>query len=430
MWVLPSRLRPQNIKRFIEGWKETGSCTKLCLALDKDDPQLDEYLKIKLPSTWRLVIVPKRLSLMAIYNYVYKKFSWEPWYGILDDDYMPQSQYWDAQLVAECKRNNAIVYPKNNLIGPENLACWVIPAGLVRKMGWLMPPFTKRLYGDNVWLEIGTKFKCLKYCDDIEIRHYHFSDGSAPYDETYNKPSAADDALAFQKWKFNFNPEPPVTFVCVDAGNYQGHGEKYVKILLDSVVRNLAQTVRGKFICLTDREGVYYGECVKIKYIDEMTSHFHKGWWNKMLLFKPGLFKKGERIIYFDLDTVIVSGLDKIIKYKGDFAMLRDFYRPEGLGSGVMMWTPSKQTEDIWNEYKRAGYPEDIEGGDQAWIEQCVGTGILKKPELLQDIFPGQFVSYKVHAKWDVPKNAKVVCFHGWPKQSDFDEHGYARREV
>jgi hypothetical protein len=80
------------------------------------------------------------------------------------------------------------------------------------------------------------------------------------------------------------------------------------------------------------------------------------GWWNKLYLFKDGLFPEGDRILYLDLDTVITGSLDDIIQYKGTFAILRDFYRPEGLQSSVMAWEAGRLTE-LWSEYERFGRP-------------------------------------------------------------------------
>ena len=62
------------------------------------------------------------------------------------------------------------------------------------------------------------------------------------------------------------------------------------------------------------------------------------GWWNKLYLFKDGLFPKGDRILYFDLDTVITGRLDEIASYDGNFAILRDWLEPEIVNSSVMAW--------------------------------------------------------------------------------------------
>ena len=60
-----------------------------------------------------------------------------------------------------------------------------------------------------------------------------------------------------------------------------------------------------------------------------------RGWWNKLYLFKPGVLEG--RVLYIDLDTVIVGDLDPLAQYDGRFAILRDLFRPQHYGSGVML---------------------------------------------------------------------------------------------
>lgn len=196
-----------------------------------------------------------------------------------------------------------------------------------------------------------------------------------------------------------------VTICCVQAGNYQGRGTEYVNNLFDMVVRNFPEKQAFQFVCFTDNpEGLQQGIEAR-----ELPVPGLRGWWNKLSLFKEGVFENGERIIFFDLDTLIVWALDEIIKYQGEFACLRDFYRPDGLGSGVMLWEAGKYT-DIWETWDLSGRPE-IEGGDQIWIEK-----IVPNAKRLQDEFPGSFISYKAHCNPFPTPHASVVCFHGEPR--------------
>lgn len=196
-----------------------------------------------------------------------------------------------------------------------------------------------------------------------------------------------------------------LNIVCLNAGDYLGMGQKYVEILCDSVLRNLPPEVKFKFICFTDDPNPYENGIEKRDLHPEL-----KGWWHKLSLFKKGVFPEGDRVIFFDLDTVITSALDEIVKYDGPFAILRDAYRPDGWQSSVMAWTPSEATEHIWNSFEAVGFP-DIKGGDQAWIERTYNN-----PDFWQDIFPDKFVSYKVQAKEEIPKGASVVFFHWKPR--------------
>ena len=204
-----------------------------------------------------------------------------------------------------------------------------------------------------------------------------------------------------------------INFVTVNAQNYLGQGKKYVEILHDSIIRNLASGTEGRFICFTDDEESYNSGIEKRPLHGDL-----RGWWNKIYLFKGDLFAEGDTIVFFDLDTVIVSGLDEIIKYQGDFAILRDFYRPNGMQSSVMIWQAGKNSV-IWDAFEANGFP-NVEGGDQAWIGQFFKSELFKgcnlKADILQELYPDCFVSYKVSCQAGIPKNAKVVVFHGNPR--------------
>lgn len=185
---------------------------------------------------------------------------------------------------------------------------------------------------------------------------------------------------------------------CVKWGDM--YGADYVNVLFDMVNRNLMPH-DGKFVCFTD-DPAGLDERIDVRSLPLTL----KGWWNKLYLFKDGIFQSGERIVFFDLDTLIVGSLDHIVDYDGPFALLRDFYRPNGYGSGVMLWKAGA-LNGVWEYFEKNGFPE-IAGGDQAIIER---SGI--KADLLQDLFPGKFSSYKVDG---FKKGAAVVCFHGEPK--------------
>lgn len=195
-----------------------------------------------------------------------------------------------------------------------------------------------------------------------------------------------------------------VACVCVGTA----YSPEYVEILYSMVRRNLAGGVRGRFTVFTDNPSAFKSMAgIQTK---EVPSDL-KGWWAKLYLFSPDAFPKGERVLYFDLDTVITGPLDAIAAYDGPFAILRDAYRPNGLQSSVMAWKAgSYGTQTIWDHWVLANKPEVV-GGDQAWIERT-----KPNPEIFQDLFPGLFRSYKVDCQEFVPQGTSVVFFHGFPR--------------
>jgi uncharacterized Rossmann fold enzyme len=191
---------------------------------------------------------------------------------------------------------------------------------------------------------------------------------------------------------------------CIRAGT--AFAPAYVDILFDSVRRNLADGFEGEFVCFTDQNDVLAPGISSRPLPADLP-----GWWSKLALFRPGLFPDGDRVLFLDLDTLITGRLDEIAAYDGPFAILRDFYRPNGLQSAVMAWEAGSYT-GIWNTFEADRCPMSDPGGDQSWIE---GISLWLNPVvLLQDQFPGAFVSYKqINGP---PEKASVVCFHGRPR--------------
>lgn len=198
---------------------------------------------------------------------------------------------------------------------------------------------------------------------------------------------------------------------CVMVDNYCGRGPEYVEVLHDMVRRNLAAGFPGRFVCFTDDpDSLRHLVGVETRKLPSGL----KGWWNKLYLFSSDAFPKGERVLYFDLDTVITGPLDDIAAYAGEFAILRDAYRPEGLQSSVMAWEAGKP--HYYGHWLMRGCPE-LPGGDQQFIEQSW----LEKPQLWQDLFPGLFRSYKKESMDGIPNDASVVFFHGHPRPHEAD---------
>lgn len=182
---------------------------------------------------------------------------------------------------------------------------------------------------------------------------------------------------------------------CVKWGDM--YVPEYVNILFDAVKRNTTKPIR--FICFTENEsGLDNG--IEVRGLPSGA----EGWWNKLYLF---FALRESRVLFLDLDTLITGNIDELLNYDGDFCILRDFYRPKGYGSGVMIWNGDHSY--IWNNWELAGNPK-TEGGDQEWIETQL------KADLLQDKFRNSIVSYKVHCINGIPDGANIICFHGQPK--------------
>lgn len=195
----------------------------------------------------------------------------------------------------------------------------------------------------------------------------------------------------------------PVNLVCVRQGTK--FGPEYVYILKDMLERNIQDT-KYNFICFTDKPEEIPG--VETRPLPGNL----EGWWNKLYLFSADAGLKGQTF-FFDLDTIIVDKIDDYLQYNGRFLILRDFYRPKGLGSGLMSWEEGFGTY-LWDEFVHQGYPS-LTGGDQEFIEKNLTHEDLTALDIYQDLLcaRGQIKSYKVDCeRWP---SGKIVCFHGRP---------------
>lgn len=140
-----------------------------------------------------------------------------------------------------------------------------------------------------------------------------------------------------------------------------------------------------------------------------ITESKYPGWWGKIEIFNPA-----ERIVFLDLDTVIVGNCDFLFEYQGPFAILRDFYRPNGYGSAVMSIEAGYGKHVVESFEANSKSIMEKFHGDQNWIEQQVSDAVL-----WQDIYPGKIKSFKADNLESGPKGASIVCFHGIPRPYD-----------
>lgn len=176
---------------------------------------------------------------------------------------------------------------------------------------------------------------------------------------------------------------------------------EYVDALWDGVRSNLL--LSHDFVCLSD---------VSVPCDRVPLRHEWSGWWSKIELFRPDLFRGP--VLYLDLDVVVTGSLDCLVQRSGGLVMCRDFIFPKRHNSSVMAWSGNmsrvyetfcEDPDRVMGELRRWSAGRI---GDQAFIEDCVPDA-----GFFQD---GLVVSYKRDARAGVPSGARVVSFHGRPK--------------
>lgn len=195
-----------------------------------------------------------------------------------------------------------------------------------------------------------------------------------------------------------------MTVACVlrSGGRYSW---SWVNRLHEGVVGHLNPRRGARFVCLTD--------CPDHTAATITLKHNWPGWWSKVEVLRPGLFSGPT--MYLDLDSVPVGDLADLLSYTGELALLSDFNAPGQAQSGVMLFNPGEETHWLW--YTFTADPEKHMAryrGDGEWLNDHA------KADRIQDLYPGQVVSYKRDVKPNgdkLPPNARIVCHHGALKQ-------------
>lgn len=195
-------------------------------------------------------------------------------------------------------------------------------------------------------------------------------------------------------------------------------GEKYPPIYVNKLYKAITLNTEKefKFTCFTDLTN---SDDYEPQICLEKIPVFTGDWYSKISLYNKKLYNKEDQIFFFDLDTAIVSNIDNILDYSGNFAILRDFYHPNGFQSAFMSWKP-EAVHHMWTSWT-----QDFKAGrgDQVWPEIHYPSA-----DIWQIMYPEQIISYKVHIRdktakilpkrTNLPGNletAKIVCFHGKP---------------
>lgn len=206
--ICPSRGRPKECLRMIESFNKTSKMSSLSIALDNDDPFLNQY--VDLISDKASFTIDIRKSTTEIINSKWKyAASCYKWLSVSNDDFIYRTDSWDLKLLSTLKLHGGIgiVYGNDLLAGVHIPTTSIVSREIVEALGWLQLPTLTHLFGDNVWHTIGQKSKCLFYRDDVIIEHMHVFGKKMESDVTHKETNSPDmykkDEAAFLSWLFN-----------------------------------------------------------------------------------------------------------------------------------------------------------------------------------------------------------------------------------
>lgn len=187
VYLVPSRGRPHNIAELLTAWSATSAgAADLVIAVDDDDPTIEQYRELELPAFASLHVGP-RLRLGGTLNALAPGLAGR--YiavGFMGDDHRPRSQGWDAQL-EEDLAPAAVIYG-NDLVQSSALPTAVLlESTIVRTLGYFVPRGMLHLWLDNYWRVLGERLGTLRYDPRIVIEHVHPITGRAAWDDSYRE---------------------------------------------------------------------------------------------------------------------------------------------------------------------------------------------------------------------------------------------------
>ena len=177
----------------------------------------------------------------------------------------------------------------------------------------------------------------------------------------------------------------------------QMYDEEWVEKLYRGFARNL--TVPFTFVCFTDRP-----RHSELSISWSVIPGLGKNGYGDCIL--P--YMLGGPMILVGLDTVVVGNIDLMAQYVlagGEYALPRDPFWPTRACNGVALIPEGM--EIIYHEHQGENDMEHVRKYPHVFID---------------DLFPGQVVSYKCHVKehgWD---GVKIAYFHGKEKPHELTD--------
>ena len=200
MILLPTRGRPEGLKRYLKAYKDTGAKLPVAIRLDNDDPMLPAYNDIPRESGQDWIVGPRVGALGAV-NEIFSKYPNEPVYAGGSDDLLPRTENWDL-ILAEAAGPWGVAFGDDLQETGKFPTHPVIGGNLLRAVGWVSPPGFWHLFIDQIWGTIARTLGCLTFCPFVITEHLHFGNHKSPVDQTYRDHFArgSADRQAFNEW--------------------------------------------------------------------------------------------------------------------------------------------------------------------------------------------------------------------------------------
>ena len=165
IYLLATKGRPESVKELINHCYLYGM-PEVAVMVGK--PHSD-YASIRWPRGWKIHLAEENLGLTKAINDLAKVYEDREYIGVLNDRARPREEGWWERLTEEVDGGYAnpqalSLNPRTGLPRLKNGVFW---SGLVKKWGWLFPPWLTHLYVDDVLEDILHGEKLFRQTDVI-----------------------------------------------------------------------------------------------------------------------------------------------------------------------------------------------------------------------------------------------------------------------
>jgi glycosyltransferase involved in cell wall biosynthesis len=206
--IVPSRGRPESVRRFTEAVKATSEAqTDIIFGFDDDDPSLQDCIREAESTPYR---TGPRMNQIEWTNVLALEHADD--YRVLvclGDDHVPRTPGFDTQLLLALDAGNIIAYP-NDLVRDDIPEVMAVRSEAVKALGWLVMPELKHYFCDNVWADLGKHGKVIAYLPDVIVEHmHHLRVKEVERDATYrdSEHSFMHDKNEYEKWRAQRLPD-------------------------------------------------------------------------------------------------------------------------------------------------------------------------------------------------------------------------------
>ena len=194
--IVPSRKRPKACAELLQEFLKTSEDAEILFGLDDDD-------KSQFPTeVLEAAEINPRLRMGGTLNLLANKYADKYEYiGFMGDDHRPRTQGWDKILCDAIGEKPGVSYGDDLLQGANLPTAVILSSGIIRKIGYMVPPTLIHMYMDNFWRDLGDKLGNLVYRPDVTIEHLHYLAGKAINDLQYQEVNSAavyeNDRIAY-----------------------------------------------------------------------------------------------------------------------------------------------------------------------------------------------------------------------------------------